>query len=56
MDNKDNIFEVEEGLKDTPRFRVNLSLDEKIRCLEEILGKLKNYLLFCYIFPNKIHT
>ena len=44
MDNKDNIFEVEEGLKDTPRFRVNLSLDEKIRCLEEILGKLKKIL------------
>lgn len=28
----------------TPRFRVNLSLDEKIKCLEEILGKLKKIL------------
>lgn len=44
MDNKFDIFEVEEGLKDTPRFRVNLSLDEKIKCLEEILGKLKKIL------------
>ena len=44
MDNKNDIFEVEEGLKDTPRFRVNLSLDEKIKCLEEILGKLKKIL------------
>lgn len=44
MDNKVNVFEMEEGLKDTPRFRVNLSLDEKIKCLEEILGKLKKIL------------
>lgn len=44
MNNKDDIFEVEEGLKDTPRFRVNLSLDERIKCLEEILGKLKKIL------------
>ena len=44
MDNKIDVFEVEEGLKDTPRFRVNLSLDEKIKCLEEILGKLKKIL------------
>ena len=44
MDNKVDIFEMEEGLKDTPRFRVNLSLDEKIKCLEEILGKLKKIL------------
>ena len=44
MDNKIDVLEVEEGLKDTPRFRVNLSLDEKIKCLEEILGKLKNIL------------
>ena len=44
MDNKDDIFKLEEGLKDTPRFRVNLSLDERIKCLEEILGKLKKIL------------
>jgi len=44
MDNKNNFFEMEEELKDTPRFRVNLSLDEKIKCLEEILGKLKKIL------------
>lgn len=44
MDNKNEIIEMEEGLKDTPRFRVNLSLDEKIKCLEEILGKLKKIL------------
>lgn len=44
MDDKVNVFEMEEGLKDTPRFRVNLSLDEKIKCLEEILGKLKKIL------------
>ena len=44
MDNKIDVFEMEEGLKDTPRFRVNLSLDEKIKCLEEILGKLKKIL------------
>ena len=44
MDNKVDIFEMEEDLKDTPRFRVNLSLDEKIKCLEEILGKLKKIL------------
>ena len=44
MDNKNDIFEMEEELKDTPRFRVNLSLDEKIKCLEEILGKLKKIL------------
>ena len=44
MDKKIDILEIEEGLKDTPRFRVNLSLDEKIKCLEEILGKLKKIL------------
>lgn len=44
MDNKVDIFEMEEGLKDTPRFRINLSMDEKIKCLEEILGKLKKIL------------
>lgn len=44
MDKKVDILEMEEGLKDTPRFRVNLSLDEKIKCLEEILGKLKKIL------------
>lgn len=36
---------------DTPRFRVNLSLDEKIKCLEEILGKLKKIL---YVY-DKTH-
>ena len=44
MDNKIDIFKTEEDLKDTPRFRINLSLDEKIKCLEEILGKLKKIL------------
>jgi hypothetical protein len=44
MDKNFDILEIEEGLKDTPRFRVNLSLDEKIKCLEEILGKLKKIL------------
>lgn len=44
MDKKVDILEMEEGLKDTPRFRVNLSLDEKVKCLEEILGKLKKIL------------
>lgn len=34
----------EEGFNDSQRFHVNLSLDEKIKCLEEILGKLKKIL------------
>ena len=37
-------FEIEEKLQDTSRFFVNLSLDERIKCLEEILSKLKKIL------------
>ena len=44
MDNEIEILENEEGLKETPAFHINLSLDEKIKCLEEIIGKLKKIL------------
>jgi hypothetical protein len=44
MEDRKEILEMEESFKDTPRFKVNLSLDEKIKCLEEILGKLKKIL------------
>lgn len=37
-------FETENDIKDVSRFRVNLSIDEKIKCLEEILRKLKKIL------------
>ena len=44
MDNEKELFNKDGELRENSRFHVNLSLDEKIKCLEEILGKLKKIL------------